>query len=149
MRPPHTPAAGGRRGRMALYLPALLALGLLLAACGGEPPPPTAPPPTVDPTALGQQTFAKWCVPCHGADGQGFINALNAPALNAGGDAYRLSDTQILAAIIDGGAASGGAMAPLGNALTDDEETAVLRYLHTLWSDDQRAAHAARGGHEE
>jgi len=148
MRPPKTPAAGGRRGRTRLSLTALLALGLLLAACGDapSPPPPTA---VVEPAALGQQTFAKWCVPCHGADGQGFVNALNAPALNAGGDAYRLSDAQILAAIIDGGAASGGAMAPLGNALTDDEETAVLRYLHTLWSDDQRAAHAAADGHEE
>lgn len=126
--------------RRRLILPMLL--GLLLAACRVDEAPPAALTPTpADPATLGRETFAKWCVPCHGVDGQGFVNALNAPALNADGEAYTLSDQAILDAIIDGGAASGGAMAPLGNALTDEQEAAVLQYLHTLWTDEERAAH--------
>lgn len=100
-----------------------------------------------DPATLGLRTFDQWCVPCHGENGEGFINALNAPALNADGESYLLTDEQILAAIVDGGAASGGAMAPLGDQLSEEQEQAVLEYLHSLWTDDQRAAHESNGGH--
>ena len=72
---------------------------------------------------------------------EGFINALNAPALNADGETHLLSDEAILIAIIDGGAESGGNMAPLGDALSAEQEAAVLEFVHTLWTDDQRAAH--------
>lgn len=124
----------------------MTALLVALAGCGGK----TAATPTpVDPATLGQQTFASYCAPCHGAGGEGFINALNAPALNTDGESYKLSDTAILSAIIDGGAESGGAMAPLGDALSAEQEAAVLQYVHTLWTDDQRDAHEAAGGHEE
>lgn len=120
----------------------LMALLLLVAGCAiGPDAAPTPTPTPVDPAALGRQTWTSYCVPCHGANGEGFINALNAPALNAGGESYRLTDEAILSAIIDGGAASGGAMAPLGDALSDAQEAAVLEYVHTLWTDEQRAAH--------
>ncbi len=115
-----------------------------LAACAAAPPPTPTPS---DPLALGQQVFAQYCAPCHGADGEGFVNALDAPGLNADSEAHLLSDEAILTAIIDGGAASGGNMAPLGDALSEEQEAAVLQYLHTLWTDDQRAAHEAAGGH--
>ena len=120
------------------------ALILLLAGCAIEPDPTPTP---ADPATLGQQTFVQWCVPCHGASGEGFINALNAPALNADGETYLLSDADILHAIIDGGAESGGAMAPLGDSLTAEQEAAVLEYVHSLWTDEQRAAHEAGDGH--
>jgi mono/diheme cytochrome c family protein len=115
------------------------ALGILLAACGGASQGPAADPG--DPATLGQRTFAQWCVPCHGANGEGFVNALNAPALNADGESHLLTDEAILTAIIDGGAASGGNMAPLGDSLTTEQEAAVLEYVHSLWSDEQRTAH--------
>lgn len=123
-----------------------LALALLLAGCAIEP---AATPTPADPAELGRQTFVSYCVPCHGASGEGFINALNAPALNAGGESHLLTDAEILSAIIDGGAASGGAMTPLGDALSPEQEAAVLEYVHTLWTDEQRAAHIAAGGHTE
>lgn len=119
-------------------------LAVVLAACGGAPPPTPTPS---DPLALGQQVFAQYCAPCHGAGGEGFVNALDAPGLNADSEAHQLSDEAILSAIIDGGAASGGNMAPLGDALSEEQEAAVLQYLHTLWTDDQRAAHEAAGSH--
>ncbi len=96
-----------------------------------------------------QQVFSQWCVPCHGSNGEGFINALDAPALNADGESYLLSDEAILKAIIDGGAESGGSMAPLGNSLTEEQEMAVLTYVHSLWSAEQQAEHEAAGGHFE
>ena len=121
---------------------AFLSVGL--AACAAAPPPTPTPS---DPLVLGQQVFAQYCAPCHGAAGEGFVNALDAPGLNADSEAHLLSDEAILTAVIDGGAASGGNMAPLGDALTEQQEAAVLQYLHTLWTDDQRAAHEAAGGH--
>lgn len=129
-------------------VPALLLMGLLsLAACRVDDPASSATPTPADPAALGQQTFAKWCAVCHGADGQGYVNALNAPALNAGGEAYKLTDQAILDAINDGGAASDGSMAPLGNALTGAEKAAVLEYVHSLWSANELAAHESSGAH--
>jgi mono/diheme cytochrome c family protein len=114
---------------------------LFLAACGEQET------DLGDPATLGQRTFTSWCVPCHGANGEGFINALDAPALNADGESYLLTDEQILTAIIDGGAASGGAMSPLGDFLSEEQEMAVLYYVHTLWTAEQQAAHEAAGGH--
>ena len=124
--------------RQLWLLPALGVFLLVLAGCAIEP---EATPTPADPAELGRQTFVSYCVPCHGANGEGFINALNAPALNADGETHLLSDEAILAAIIDGGAESGGNMAPLGDALSAEQEAAVLEFVHTLWTDDQRAAH--------
>jgi len=135
---------GGRsaaRPARVLLLLLLTAWALLVAGCSSAPSTPTPVPTPVDPLTLGQQTFATWCVPCHGAEGQGFVNALNAPALNADGEAYKLTDAAILAAIVDGGAASGGAMVPLGNSLSDEQESAVLLYIHTLWTTGELAIH--------
>jgi mono/diheme cytochrome c family protein len=123
----------------------LAALVLALAACGGDGGQPAVD--VGDAATLGQRTFDQWCVPCHGAGGEGFVNALNAPALNASGESHLLTDEAILAAIIDGGAASGGVMAPLGDQLSEEQERAVLEYVHTLWTDEQRAAHDDAGGH--
>lgn len=114
---------------------------LALAACGAQET------DLGDPATLGQRTFASWCAPCHGTNGEGFINALDAPALNASGESYLLTDEAILAAIIDGGAESGGSMAPLGDQLSEEQEMAVLYYVHTLWTAEQQAAHEAAGGH--
>lgn len=121
----------------------LLALSLLLVACGEEP----AEVDLGDPATLGERTFVQWCAPCHGQNGEGFINALEAPAINADGQTYLLSDEEIMAAIIDGGAASEGTMTPLGDFLVEEQEIAVLYYLHTLWTPEQQAEHEALGGH--
>ncbi len=126
------------------YLSVIILALTLLAGCAVEP---DATPAPVDPAALGRQTFVSYCVPCHGASGEGFINALDAPALNADGQSHALTDAAILAAIIDGGAASGGNMAPLGDALSAEQEAAVLEFVHSLWTDEQRLAHEDAGGH--
>ena len=55
-------------GRRALYLAAALLIG-----CGGGGG-QTAD--LGDPATLGQRTFAQWCAPCHGVEGEGNILSL-------------------------------------------------------------------------
>jgi len=117
----------------------------LLAACGGGGGPQTGD--LGDPATLGQRTFAQWCAPCHGVEGEGNINALEAPALNAAGDSYLLTDAEILDGIVKGGTQEGSNMQPLGEFLTVEQQVAALTFVHTLWSDEQRATHEAAGGH--
>ena len=133
------------RGRRAAAWPALVAVLLgLLAACGGGGAQTTD---LGDPATLGQRTFAQWCAPCHGVEGEGNINALEAPALNAAGDSHLLTDAEILDGIVKGGTQEGSTMQPLGEFLTVEQQMAALYYVHTLWSDEQRATHEAAGGH--
>ena len=135
------PAVWGRAGLATTFL--MLALALL-AACGGGG---TQPIDLGDPATLGQRTFAQWCAPCHGVEGEGNINALEAPALNAGGDSHLLTDAEILDGIVKGGTQEGSTMQPLGEFLAVEQQMAALYFVHTLWSDEQRATHEAAGGH--
>jgi len=133
----------GRRAVLASCLGLLVALAL--AGCGDAGS--TTPPDLGDPATLGMRTFAQWCAPCHGPEGEGNINALEAPALNAAGDSYLLTDAEILDGIVKGGTQEGSQMQPLGQFLTVEQQMAALYYVHTLWSDEQRATHEAAGGH--
>ena len=69
----------------------------------------------------------RWCAPCHGVEGEGNINALEAPALNDAGDSYLLTDAEILDGIVKGGTQEGSGMQPLGEFLTIEQQMASLR----------------------
>jgi len=131
-----------RSWRWAIWLG--VALLLAVAGCGGGGGQSTE---LGDPATLGQRTFAQWCAPCHGVEGEGNINALEAPALNDAGDSYLLTDAEILDGIVKGGTQEGSGMQPLGEFLTIEQQMASLYFVHTLWSDEQRATHEAAGGH--
>ena len=141
--------SGGRRaaraGRAGGAAGLALLVALLLAGCGGAGS--AAQPDLGDPATLGMRTFAQWCAPCHGPEGEGNINTLEAPALNAAGDSYLLTDAEILDGIVKGGTQEGSNMQPLGEFLTVEQQVAALTFVHTLWSDEQRATHEAAGGH--
>jgi len=130
---------GWNRARFTLLALAAAAL----TGCGGA----GQVADTGDPATLGQRTFMQWCAPCHGAEGEGNINALAAPPLNAAGDTFRLTDAEILDGIVKGGTQEGSTMQPLGEFLTAEQQMAVMYYVHTLWSDQQRADHEAAAGH--
>ena len=136
------------RARAGALAAALLAMAVL-AACGGAGSAVVGTPDLGDPATLGQRTFAQWCAPCHGPEGEGNVNALEAPALNAAGDSYLLTDAEIRDGIVKGGTQEGSNMQPLGQFLTIEQQMAVMQYVHTLWSDEQRAAHEEAGGHTE
>ena len=107
---------GWNRARFTLLALAAAAL----TGCGGA----GQAADTGDPATLGQRTFMQWCAPCHGAEGEGNINALAAPPLNAAGDTFRLTDAEILDGIVKGGTQEGSNMQPLGEFLTAEQQMA-------------------------
>lgn len=123
------------RKQAAVLLASLL---VALAACGGGAAGGASP---LAAEASGQQLFASYCGLCHGANGEGRVNALDAPALDASGDTYLLRDDEIRDIILRGTLEAGGQMQPLAGKLTDAQVTAVIEYLPSLWTADQRATH--------
>lgn len=106
-----------------MFVAALLALG----ACSTEPAPevPPAADGTVDPVLVeGRTIWEARCANCHGSDGGGN----NAPAL-AGRMVERYPDPADQIALVAGGR---GGMPAFGNALDDDELTAVVRYTREV-----------------
>ena len=91
----------------------------------------------------GQQVFTSYCGLCHGANGEGYVNALDAAPINADGDAYLLSNAEIREIILNGTLEAGGLMPGITNQLSVAQVSAVIDYLPSLWTAEQQAAHAA------
>lgn len=86
--------------------------------------------------ARGTELFAATCAVCHGPAGDGSPG--RAPALDASGHAWHHPDGQIRDWITRGKLGLGGSMPGFGEQLGDDGVRAVLAYLHTLWTEEQR-----------
>ncbi len=92
--------------------------------------------------ALGQKTFEKNCVTCHGVGAQGLAKDWKqklpngkypAPPLNGTAHAWHHSPKALLTTINNGGIALGGWMPSFKDQLNEDEKQGVLDYLHSLW----------------
>lgn len=105
---------------------------LVLAACTIARPPAPTPSPTPDQVAIGREVYLRVCAQCHGDQGEGYANELNAPALDASEHAWQHADQQIYAWIINGKLGLGRQMPAYGDQLSDQEVYAVIAYLHTL-----------------
>lgn len=127
--------------RKAAAVALVLAIWLALAACGTvvRTPTPTAarPGPTADPVVQGREVFLRVCAECHGDNGEGRANDLAAPALDASGHAWHHPDQQIRDWIVNGKLGPGTEMPAYGDQLSDEDVTAVIAYLHTLWTAEQ------------
>ena len=88
---------------------------------------------------LGSLVFSDSCTSCHGKNGEGYANELNAPALNASEHAWHHPDQEICNWIVNGKLGFGRQMPPLGDQLSDEEVQALIKYLHTLWEPNQLA----------
>lgn len=86
---------------------------------------------------LGKLVFLDSCASCHGKNGEGYTNELNAPALNASEHAWHHPDQEICNWIVNGKLGFGRQMPPLGNQLSDEEVQALIKFLHTLWEPNQ------------
>ncbi len=109
--------------------------GLLMAAC--VVPPIPSPTPTAEPAALGQEVYARVCAECHGEQAEGRADP-PAPALDGSGHAWHHPDAQMRDWIKNGKLGLMNEMPAFGDQLTDAEVDAVLTYLKTLWSEEQR-----------
>lgn len=114
----------------------LVTIGWLSTACAAEPAPPT-PTPTPDPITLGQEVFGRVCAECHGEKAEGHAYP-PAPALDGSEHTWHHPDVQIREWIRNG--KFGPVPMPAsGNRVTEAEIDAVITYIKSLWSEEQRS----------
>lgn len=121
--------------RTFVWIVILYILLLLSAACTTRSLEPTATP-TADVVARGSEVYARACAECHGEEGEGHAYP-PAPALNGSEHAWHHPDAQIREWIKTGKVGM-AEMPAYGDRLSDAEIDAVLVYIKSLWSEEQR-----------
>ena len=107
----------------------LLVAGVMWQANGGDIATDIAPP---DVLAQGELVYQENCVACHGENGKGYIG----PALNGSAHSWHHADPLLVSFIRDG--IPGTQMAAQRDNLTDEEIDAVISYMKSWWSPQQR-----------
>jgi mono/diheme cytochrome c family protein len=102
---------------------------------------------------LGNATFDKNCVVCHGEYGQGLTKdwkqknedgTFPAPPVNGSGHAWHHSPKALMNTINNGGVKLGGWMPGFKDKLSEQEKQAVLDYIHNLWPKEIQQKYDAR-----
>lgn len=120
---------------------------LALASCGDEEP----PPPDPEMVALGRQVYGQYCASCHGAEGEAQPNwqtpnelgELPAPPHDSTGHTWKHSDAMLYHIVLQGwrdpfNTTERLTMPAFRGMLSPREIQAVIIYLKTLWTDEQR-----------
>jgi mono/diheme cytochrome c family protein len=98
-------------------------------------------PAANDALVRGQQVYEGTCSGCHGRDGQG-LEVPNAPPLNGSGDVWTMPP-ELLRMVVQSGTHEG--MPAFGQRLSEAEVDAVLAYIQSWWSPEQRARYLVGG----
>ncbi|MEX2532910.1 MAG: cytochrome c [Nitriliruptoraceae bacterium] len=114
-------------------------IAIVVAACGGFNPDPEV-------IARGERLYAASCVRCHGGPTGGQISDIP-PRHNAQGHTWHHGDCLLADIVLDGlpprqGATGNEVMPAFRGKLTDAEIEAILTYVTTWWTDEQRASQA-------
>lgn len=109
---------------------------LLLAGCAGEAPSSTPETSAVD---RGSVLYVATCQRCHG-DREGRDAVPGAPPHGPAGHTWHHPDAQLIEWVLEG--RSGGAMPAFKGELSREDVEAILAYIKTWWTDDQRASQA-------
>ena len=121
-------------------------LMLLAAACGGDsgssgdqprPSPPSAPSDEL--VTLGESLYVANCQSCHG-DRTGAGGVPGAPPHNETGHTSHHPDAQLSDWVLDG--KFPGQMPAFGDRLSREQVEAVLAYIKTWWTEEQREVQA-------
>ncbi len=107
----------------------LLVVGLIWQVSRGGTTVDIAPPEVL---AQGELVYQENCVACHGENGKGYIG----PALNGSAHSWHHPDPLLVSFIRDG--IPGTQMEAQGDNLTDEEIDAVISYMKSWWSPQQR-----------
>lgn len=138
-----------RQGWRRVPAPALgvLALGVLLAACGGGI---TAGEVSSAQISEGKVLYETHCASCHGVSGEGQPNwktpneqgVLPAPPHDNSGHTWHHADEQLLELIADGSGLANSGMPAFGDSLNRPQIEAILAYIKTFWAERERAFQA-------
>ena len=106
---------------------------------------------------LGRSVYELSCAECHGIDGEGQFpdnpmqpdetGRFGAPPHNGNGHTWHHDDNLIIQIINEGGMGTADDFYPMpafGETLTQEEITAVVAYIKTLWTEEQRTIQAER-----
>lgn len=106
---------------------------------------------------LGQVVYEQSCAECHGIEGEGQFpdnpmqpdetGRFGAPPHNGDGHTWHHDDNLILQIINEGGMGSADSFYPMpafGETLTQEEIGAVVAYIKTFWTEEQRMIQAER-----
>lgn len=141
-----------------LRIGVLLLLPVVLIACSGADDGVIAPAETDSDTyVMGQTVYTTYCIACHGENGQGqFPDApmqpddtgrIGAPPHNETGHTWHHEDELLIQIIREGGMGLPELfypMPPFGGILSDEQITAVIAYIKTLWTPEQVESQKAR-----
>lgn len=129
----------------------ILIATLALAACNNTPDADAQSQQIIS----GKQVFEVNCQKCHGVKARGIVRDWQkpgadgkypAPPLNGSAHAWHHDMKSLLGTINRGGIPLGGTMPAFNDALTEDEKTAVLAYIQSLWPKDIYDAWKQRNG---
>ncbi len=151
--------AGGENGVLAFV--AAVAVGLGLSACSGagSPAPTSNAIPTIQPTpsveelvepptsanevlTRGAEIYVANCQVCHG-DSNGTGGTGKAPPHNKAGHTWHHPDAQLREWVLNGKLGFGSpGMPALVDKVTEPELDAILTFIKTWWTAEQRASQA-------
>lgn len=146
------------RRRWLLPVLSTLIAALVLAACATEDSTQTdrRGRSAIERVTIGEDVYAGHCASCHGPNGEGQrpdaplqkdeTGRFPAPPHDETGHTWHHDDDLLFQIIRDGG--MGGddfyEMPGFGTVLNDREIEAVLAFIKTMWTDEQRATQRAR-----
>lgn len=130
-----------RSGRHARALTAVATVAAVAAGCADG-----APDADQGMVARGEQLYAASCVQCHGGPTGGQISDIP-PRHNAEGHTWHHSDCLLAEIVLDGlpprpGATGDQVMPAYRDELTEADVEAILAFLKTWWTDEQRSSQA-------
>lgn len=129
-----------------VFISALLLSACDTAATSDQPDPQIS---------RGKQVFEANCQECHGIAAGGLVKDWQnpgadgrypAPPLNGSAHAWHHDMKTLMATIDRGGIPLGGSMPAFKDRLTEDQKTAVLAYIQSLWPKEIYAAWKERNG---
>lgn len=122
------------------------AVAIVAVACGGGEERSSGSDPDPQVVARGEQLYAASCVQCHGGPVGGRISDIP-PRHNTEGHTWHHPDCLLTDIVLDGlaprqGASGDQVMPGFRDELSEEDADAILTFLKTWWTEEQRQSQA-------